>query len=50
LIPKSPGFLVTVGDLVKDVVVWTAGPAALATDNPAVIHRARGVSACGLGR
>jgi sugar/nucleoside kinase (ribokinase family) len=45
LIPKSPGVLVTVGDLVEDVVVWTAGPAAFATDNPAVIHRARGGSA-----
>ena len=26
-------------------MVWTAGPAALATDNPSVIHRARGGSA-----
>jgi sugar/nucleoside kinase (ribokinase family) len=51
------GILVTVGDLVEDVVVWPAGPAAgqaagqaggpagHGTDNPAVIHRTRGGSA-----
>lgn len=37
--------LVAVGDLVEDVVVWPAGPAQPATDNPSVIHRARGGSA-----
>jgi sugar/nucleoside kinase (ribokinase family) len=39
------GVLVTVGDLVEDVVVWSGGPLKYATDNPAVIHRARGGSA-----
>jgi sugar/nucleoside kinase (ribokinase family) len=39
------GVLVTVGDLVEDVVVWSGGPPRYATDNPAVIHRARGGSA-----
>ena len=51
------GVLVTVGDLVEDVVVWPGGPAAgqaggqaarqarHGTDNPAVIHRTRGGSA-----
>jgi sugar/nucleoside kinase (ribokinase family) len=51
------GVLVAVGDLVEDVVVWPAGPAAgqaagqaggparHGTDNPAVIHRTRGGSA-----
>jgi sugar/nucleoside kinase (ribokinase family) len=43
--PRDPGVLVTVGDLVEDVVVWAAGPARFATDNPAVIRRARGGSA-----
>jgi sugar/nucleoside kinase (ribokinase family) len=43
--PRDPGVLVTVGDLVEDVVVWPAGPARFATDNPAVIRRARGGSA-----
>ena len=37
--------LVTVGDLVEDVVVWAGGPARHATDNHAVIHRTRGGSA-----
>jgi len=41
----GPGILVAVGDLVEDVVVWPAGPATPATDNPAVIHRTRGGSA-----
>jgi len=53
----GPGLLVTVGDLVEDVVVWPAGPAVgqasgqaarqagQGTDNPAVIHRTRGGSA-----
>jgi sugar/nucleoside kinase (ribokinase family) len=41
----SPGVLVTVGDLVEDVVVWSAGAVQYATDNPSVIHRARGGSA-----
>jgi sugar/nucleoside kinase (ribokinase family) len=39
------GVLVTVGDLVEDVVVWSGGPARPATDNHAVIHRTRGGSA-----
>lgn len=42
---RDPGVLVTVGDLVEDVVVWPADPAQFATDNPSVIHRARGGSA-----
>jgi sugar/nucleoside kinase (ribokinase family) len=37
--------LITVGDLVEDVVVWPTGQARFATDNPAVVHRARGGSA-----
>ena len=37
--------LVTVGDLVEDVVVWSAAPPRHATDNHAVIHRTRGGSA-----
>jgi sugar/nucleoside kinase (ribokinase family) len=37
--------LVTIGDLVEDVVVWTRGPLAHGTDNPARVHRARGGSA-----
>jgi sugar/nucleoside kinase (ribokinase family) len=41
----SPGVLVCVGDLVEDVVVWSAAPARYATDNPSVIHRGRGGSA-----
>lgn len=41
----SPGVLVTVGDLVEDVVVWSSGAVQYATDNPSVIHRARGGSA-----
>jgi sugar/nucleoside kinase (ribokinase family) len=47
LVPGSPGpgVLVTVGDLVEDIVVWPAAAARYATDNPAVIHRARGGSA-----
>jgi sugar/nucleoside kinase (ribokinase family) len=40
-----PGVLVTVGDLVEDIVVWRSGPPQPATDNQAVIHRARGGSA-----
>jgi sugar/nucleoside kinase (ribokinase family) len=40
-----PGVLVTVGDLVEDVVVWSRGAVRYATDNPSVIHRARGGSA-----
>lgn len=34
-----------IGDLVEDVVVWTAGPTRPGTDNPASIHRTRGGSA-----
>lgn len=42
--PK-PGVLVTVGDLVEDVIVWSGGPVRYATDNPSVIRRSRGGSA-----
>jgi sugar/nucleoside kinase (ribokinase family) len=42
---SGPGVLVTVGDLVEDVVVWSGAPARYATDNHAVIHRTRGGSA-----
>jgi sugar/nucleoside kinase (ribokinase family) len=41
----TTGVLVTVGDLVEDVVVWSGVPARYATDNPSVIHRTRGGSA-----
>jgi sugar/nucleoside kinase (ribokinase family) len=41
----GPGVLVTVGDLVEDVVVWSGTPPRHATDNPSAIHRARGGSA-----
>jgi sugar/nucleoside kinase (ribokinase family) len=41
----SPSVLITVGDLVEDVIVWSGGPVQYATDNPSVIHRARGGSA-----
>ena len=41
----SPGILVTVGDLVEDVVVWSSGAVQYATDNPSIVHRARGGSA-----
>jgi sugar/nucleoside kinase (ribokinase family) len=44
-VPGTAGVLVTVGDLVEDVVVWTCGPVAHATDNPARIVRTRGGSA-----
>lgn len=37
--------LVTIGDLVEDVVVWTRGQVARGTDNAARVHRARGGSA-----
>jgi sugar/nucleoside kinase (ribokinase family) len=44
--PHAPGVLVTVGDLVEDVIVWsTATAARYATDNSSVIHRRRGGSA-----
>lgn len=43
--PHGPGVLVTIGDLVEDVVVWSAAPPRYATDNPSVIHRTRGGSA-----
>jgi sugar/nucleoside kinase (ribokinase family) len=43
--PRSPGVLVTVGDLVEDVVVWSSSPGQYATDNPSVIYRTRGGSA-----
>jgi len=41
----APGVLVTVGDLVEDVVVWSGQGVRYATDNPSVIHRSRGGSA-----
>jgi len=37
--------LVTVGDLVEDVVVWPEAPNRYATDNPSAVHRSRGGSA-----
>ena len=45
--PNAPdrGVLVTVGDLVEDVVVWPDAPNRYGTDNPSAIHRARGGSA-----
>jgi sugar/nucleoside kinase (ribokinase family) len=45
--PDAPdrGVLVTVGDLVEDVVVWPDAPNRYGTDNPSAIHRARGGSA-----
>jgi sugar/nucleoside kinase (ribokinase family) len=39
------GLLVCIGDLVEDVIVWTAGPLVYATDNPSEIVRTRGGSA-----
>jgi sugar/nucleoside kinase (ribokinase family)/DNA-binding transcriptional ArsR family regulator len=41
----GPGVLVTVGDLVEDVIVWSAAPTRPATDNACVIRRSRGGSA-----
>lgn len=43
--PGGPGVLVTVGDLVEDIVVWPQTPPRYATDNPAAVHRGRGGSA-----
>ena len=40
-----PGVLVTVGDLVEDVIVWSGAPTRHATDNACVIRRSRGGSA-----
>lgn len=37
--------LTVIGDLVEDVVVWTAAPMRRGTDNPATVHRSRGGSA-----
>jgi sugar/nucleoside kinase (ribokinase family) len=37
--------LVTVGDLVEDVIVWPDAPTRHATDNPCVVRRSRGGSA-----
>ena len=39
------GRLTVIGDLVEDVVVWTAGEARHGTDNPSTITRSRGGSA-----
>lgn len=36
--------LTVVGDLVEDVVVWTAGALSYGTDNPSVVQRCRGGS------
>jgi sugar/nucleoside kinase (ribokinase family) len=41
----GPGVLVTVGDLVEDIVVWPGTPTRYATDNPAAVYRRRGGSA-----
>jgi len=41
----GPGVLVTVGDLVEDVIVWSDAPTRHATDNACVIRRSRGGSA-----
>ncbi|HEY7278437.1 MAG TPA: PfkB family carbohydrate kinase [Trebonia sp.] len=41
----GPGVLVTVGDLVEDVIVWSDTPTRHATDNACVIRRSRGGSA-----
>jgi sugar/nucleoside kinase (ribokinase family) len=40
-----PGVLVTVGDLVEDIIVWAGERTRHATDNRCVIRRARGGSA-----
>lgn len=37
--------LTVIGDLVEDIVVWTAGPQRAGTDNPATVTRSRGGSA-----
>ncbi len=42
---RGSGVLVTVGDLVEDVVVWAEAPTRHATDNSCVIRRSRGGSA-----
>jgi sugar/nucleoside kinase (ribokinase family) len=43
--PMTASTVVTViGDLLEDVVVWTAGPVVVGTDNPAVVRRSRGGS------
>jgi sugar/nucleoside kinase (ribokinase family) len=42
---RDPGVLVTVGDLVEDVIVWSDTPTRHATDNACVIRRSRGGSA-----
>lgn len=41
----STAVLTVIGDLVEDVVVWTAAPPRRGTDNPATIVRSRGGSA-----
>jgi sugar/nucleoside kinase (ribokinase family) len=45
--PNRPGdgVLTVIGDLVEDVVVWTAAPIRHGTDNAATVHRSRGGSA-----
>jgi sugar/nucleoside kinase (ribokinase family) len=43
--PRFPGVLVTVGDLVEDIIVWAGERTRPATDNQCVIRRARGGSA-----
>jgi sugar/nucleoside kinase (ribokinase family) len=43
--PPDRTVLVTVGDLVEDVVVWPDAPNRYATDNPSAVYRARGGSA-----
>jgi sugar/nucleoside kinase (ribokinase family) len=40
--------LTVIGDLLEDIVVWTAGPSRHGTDNPATVTRSRGGSAANL--
>lgn len=42
---ESSGLLVTIGDLVEDVVVWPHRPIVHGTDNPSTVTRCRGGSA-----
>jgi sugar/nucleoside kinase (ribokinase family) len=42
---ESGGLIVTIGDLVEDIVVWPQRPIAQGTDNPSTVTRCRGGSA-----
>ncbi|MBA4026327.1 MAG: hypothetical protein C0482_28615 [Gordonia sp.] len=42
---ESGGLIVTIGDLVEDVVVWPQRPIVQGTDNPSTVTRCRGGSA-----